>query len=428
MKVPESLLRYAEQLEAYYGVHYPALAPLARPCFLSTVETTLETLPDGRAFVITGDIPAMWLRDSSAQVKNYLPFAAADPKVRELMRGVIATQARDVLLDPYANAFNRDENGKCYSQDKTAMGPGVWERKYEVDSLCAPIYLAAEYEQKSGDTAIYTDTFHQMLKKIAEVFRLEQHHAASPYTFVRENCRPSDTLPCDGLGTPVGDTGMTWSGFRPSDDSCEYGYLIPANMMAVVAMKAAAKMAQAHFGDEALAAECTALAREIDAGIRQYAVVEQPGIGSIYAYETDGLGHHLLMDDANSPSLLAAPYLGYCGKDDPLYLRTRQFVLSPANPYFAKGSCAQGVGSPHTPEGYVWHIGITMQAITSTSREEVLSCLHLLATTHAGCNLMHESFDPNDPATFTRAHFAWANTLLASLMIQLMDNGFFEQA
>ena len=162
------------------------------PAFSSTVQTTMERLPDGAAFVITGDIPAMWLRDSSAQVKNYLPFAAEDETVRDLLRGVIATQAKDVLLDAYANAFNREANGLCYKVDKTERNPAVWERKYEVDSLCAPILLAESYEKAAGDTAIYTADFHRMLRRIAEVFRLEQRHERSTYSFEREDCPEQD--------------------------------------------------------------------------------------------------------------------------------------------------------------------------------------------------------------------------------------------
>ena len=425
MKTPECLIAYAEELEQYYARHYPPLAPLAKPCFLSTVQTTMEPLSNGETFVITGDIPAMWLRDSSAQVKNYLPFAAQDGQVRELLRGVIAVQVKDVLTDAYANAFNREANGKGF-QDKTERNPAVWERKYEVNSLCAPILLAQQYEEASGDTAIYTEAFHHMLRRIAEVFRLEQRHERSAYSFERENCPPSDTLP-GGRGTPVGFTGMTWSGFRPSDDRCEYGYLIPANMMATVAMNAAARMAEKDFDDSLLAEECRSLAAEFEEGIRRFGITELENFGSIYCYETDGMGHFLFMDDANAPSLLSAPYFGYCDRHDALYQRTRRFVLSAANPYFVEGNYAEGVGSPHTPKGYVWHIGIIMQALTSASREEILRCLAMLADTHNGCNLMHESFDPNDPSRFTRTDFAWANTLLASLLIQLKNEGFWER-
>ena len=425
MKTPAVLTACADALEAYYQTKYPALAPLAAPCFLNTIETTVQRLPDVRSFVITGDIPAMWLRDSSAQVRNYLPFAREDAELRALLEGVIATQARDVLLDPYANAFNAEANGRGF-RDRTERNDSVWERKYEVDSLCAPILLAAQYVAATGFATIFDETLHQMLARIAGVFRLEQRHERSPYTFERFDCPPSDTLPFGGRGAPVGYTGMTWSGFRPSDDACRYGYLIPANMMAVVAMRAAAAMARERYADEALAAECRSLADEIDAGIRRCGVVNDPTYGEIYAYEVNGLGRSLLMDDANAPSLLSAPYLGYCATDDPLYLRTRRFVLSAGNPFYREGRRASGVGSPHTPEGYIWHIGIIMQALTSTSRNEILACLGMLAATHDGTNRMHEAFDPDEPSVYTRPWFAWANTLLASLLLKLKEERFFD--
>ena len=424
MKIPVSLTAYAQELTAFYRARYPALAPLADVCFLNTAQTTLQPLPDGRTFVITGDIPAMWLRDSSAQVRNYLAFSREDADLRAWLKGVIAMQARCVLLDPYANAFNAEANQQGFN-DRTEQNDSVWERKYEVDSLCAPILLASEYARATGDASIFDDDFHRMLVRITQVFRCEQHHEDSPYTFERDDCPPSDTLTNRGKGTPVGYTGMTWSGFRPSDDACAYGYLIPSNMMAVVALRSAAAMAAQRFGDGKLALECNALAAEIDEGIRRYGIVTHPTYGEIYSYETDGLGHWLLMDDANAPSLLAAPYIGYCAADDPLYLRTRRFVLSADNPYYHQGSYAKGVGSPHTPEGYIWHIGIVMQALTSTDSEEVLHCLSMLAHTHDGTCFMHEAFDPNNPSRYTRPWFAWANTLLASLLIKLKEDGFF---
>lgn len=427
MITPKALIAYAQSLEAYYSEHFPALAPLASPCFLNTIQTTVQTLPDGGTFVITGDIPAMWLRDSSAQVRNYLPFAREDEQLRAVLEGVMAKQARDVLIDPYANAFNAAANGHGF-RDRTERNDHVWERKYEVDSLCAPILLAEQYERVTGFVSVFDETFRRMLARVAEVFRLEQRHDNSPYFFERKGCVASDTLPFGGKGTPVGYTGMTWSGFRPSDDACRYGYLIPANMMAVVAMRAAASLAHRHYRDEALAAECHALADEIDEGIRRYGVIEHPAHGRIYAYETDGLGQYNLMDDANAPSLLSAPYLGYCTPEDPLYLRTRGFVLSRDNPYYQVGRAAAGIGSPHTPKGYVWHIGIILQALTSQSREEVLYCLDMLSRTHDGTNQMHEAFDSNEPSRYTRPWFAWANTLLASLMIQLKDEAFFEKS
>lgn len=424
MKTPAPLTAYAQELEAFYKARFPALAPLAAPCFLNTIETTMQSLPNGRTFVITGDIPAMWLRDSSAQVRNYLAFSREDIGLRALLKGVIAMQAYSVLLDPYANAFNAEANKQGF-HDHSEHNDSVWERKYEVDSLCAPILLADQYARASRSDDVFDDTFHRMLVRIAQVFRREQHHEASPYSFERDDCPPSDTLSNGGKGVPVGYTGMTWSGFRPSDDACSYGYLIPSNMMAVVALRSAASMAAQRYGDEKLAEECNSLAAEIDDGIHRFGVVTHPTYGEIYCYETDGLGRYLLMDDANAPSLLSAPYLGYCAADDPLYLRTRRYVLSSDNPYYHKGQYAEGVGSPHTPDGYIWHIGIIMQALTSTNPEEIVRCLGMLARTHDGTNRMHEALDPDAPFRYTRPWFAWANTLLASLLIKLKEDGFF---
>ena len=197
-------------------------------------------------------------------------------------------------------------------------------------------------------------------------------------------------------------------------------------MMAAKAMCFAAEIAREYYKSKELAAKCEALAKEIQEGIREYGITEHPEFGRIYAYETDGFGNYNLMDDANSPSLLSMPYLGYCGREDPLYRNTRRFVLSDANPFYFKGNKAQGMGSPHTPEGYVWHIGIIMQALTSGSRQEILECLYMLAGTHAGTNYMHESFDPSAPEKYSRPWFAWANSLFAELLDKLMDENFWE--
>lgn len=421
---PQILLNYASALERYYETAFPPLAPLAKNAFLSTVETTVQKLEDGRYFVITGDIPAMWLRDSAAQLVNYIPFARDSEEVRQMLEGAIETQAYNVCIDPYANAFNAEPNGHGF-RDLTQLNPSVWERKFEVDSLCAPIYLVWQYWKETGHTTAFSPRVHEMLRRIVGVFRQEQDHGTSPYSFQRLDCPETDTLTNEGRGTPVGYTGLVWSGFRPSDDRCELGYLIPSNMMAQVAMSRAAEIASEIYHDTALEKACLSLADDICQGIQQYAIYDHPKQGRIYAYETDGLGKYNLMDDANSPSLLSMPYLGFCRKEDPLYLATRKFILSEENPYFYQGTFARGIGSPHTPAGSIWHISLIMQALTATDREEILRCLNWIASTHANCCQMHESFDANDPDRFTRSWFAWANTLLAQLMIQLMDADFF---
>ena len=425
MKTPNSLLQAAAELEQYYQKAFPAAAPFAAPCFLSTIETTVQPLENGRYFVVTGDIPAMWLRDSSVQVINYIPYATHDASVQTILRGVIAKQADDICIDAYANAFNACANGKGF-QDVTHCNPSVWERKYEVDSLCAPLYLAHRYWKETGDDAIFSSRFQQMLCRIVEVFLCEQNHDQSPYSFERPNAPQTDTLSCSGRGTPIGYTGMTWSGFRPSDDCCEYGYLIPANMMACIAMEKAADICEHVYDDAKTQNLCLRLSKDIRAGLLKYGVAEHPSFGMVFVYETDGLGHHVFMDDANVPSLLSAPYLEFCSTEDPVYQATRRFVLSCHNPYFYEGCCAQGVGSPHTPQGYVWPIALTMQALTSNSPDEVFRCLQMLVTTHAGTFQMHESFDAQRPKVYTRPWCAWANTLFASLLVKLMKEKFFE--
>lgn len=427
IKIPVVLKEEAKRLKEYYGKYYPALEPLAEQCFLNTIETTVKQLEDGSYFVITGDIPAMWLRDSAAQVRPYVRFAVQDIELQKILESIIGKQAELVCVDPYANAFNESANGhNAGYEDDTEENPHVWERKYEVDSLCAPLYLAHTYWKTTGIERIFDEQFKQMIKEIVHVFMVEQDHAQSPYYFQRFHCVKTDTLPCKGKGRPVNVTGMTWSGFRPSDDSCKFGYLIPSNMMAVVALNYAEEICSVCYKDMELANECKKLAEEIEDGIRDYGIVHHPVYGDIFAYETDGYGNYNLMDDANSPSLLALPYLKYCAKDDQIYKNTRKFVLSKDNPYFYSGTAARGVGSPHTPDGYVWHIGIVMQALTSTDKEEIMSCLDMLAHTHAGTNYMHEAFDPNAPETYTRPWFAWANTIFAELLVNLMEEKFLE--
>jgi len=417
-EIPQILRKKADELEEKTGRLFPELKPLVKQCFLNTIETTVQQLPDGSYFVITGDIPAMWLRDSAAQVKPYVHYAKEDGELAAILRSVIEKQAFYVCVDPYSNAFNSANNGVTFGyKDETDFDSGwIWERKYEVDSLCAPLYLAYEYYRAAGDRAIFTPTLKKMVELILDTFTRQQRHEETPYYFIRSDCPESDTLSHNGRGAPVAYTGMTWSGFRPSDDACKYGYLIPSNMMAVVALGYAAELVEEGYGDGTLAGKCRALAGEIDEGIQKYGIYAHPRFGKIYAYETDGLGNYNLMDDANSPSLLSIPYLGYRSAEDEIYQNTRRFILSKENPYYYEGTAAKGIGSPHTPKNYIWHISLTMQILTSIDASEKRECLAMLARTHGGTNFMHEGFDVNAPENFTREWFAWANTLFAQMM------------
>ena len=397
----------------------PQLAQTFACCFPNTLETTVRLLDDGTSFVFTGDIPAMWLRDSSAQVSPYLPLTPHDAGLRRLISGLIERQARYLVTDPYANAFNAEPDGSGHAADFPPKGEWVWERKFELDSLCYPVSLLYRYWQTTKDETVFRGAVKEMFSVVLQVMHTEQHHhEESPYTFERRDpLLPSDTLTHGGRGGPVAYTGMVWSGFRPSDDACTYGYLIPANMFAVVVLGQLAQMAWEVLGDADLVESALRLRNEIEHGIHTHGIVEHPTHGQIYAYETDGLGHHLLMDDANVPSLLSIPYLGYRPADDPLYLRTRRFILSPDNPTYFSGRHAAGVGSPHTPGGLVWPIALAMQGLTSTDPVEQQRLLETLATTTAGTHYMHESFHPDAPDHFTRPWFAWANSLFAEFLL-----------
>lgn len=422
METPKILLEKADEITEKLKVKYPELAPFFKNCFLNTIETTVAKLDDGGYFVITGDIPAMWLRDSASQLSHYIRFANEDEDLKEIIRSVIAKHAYYINIDPYANAFNAVANSKAHKDETDFYHDLIWERKYEVDSLCASIYLAYQYYMQTLDASIFTEEFHDMLEVIIAVFKLEQNHfQESRYFFNRTDCPETDTLPNGGKGNEVAFTGMTWSGFRPSDDRCVYGYLVPSNMMAVCALKKAAELLNAGYEDTRLESECRSLAFDIDEGIKAHGIYEHEKFGKIYAYEVDGKGNVRLMDDANSPSLLSAPYLGYAEKNDEIYLNTRKFILSQSNPWYFEGSVAKGVGSPHTGLDKIWHIALTMQALTSLDEAEIKECINMLTTTHAGTFLMHESFNKNDDTDFTRPWFAWANSLFAELMIRLAD-------
>jgi uncharacterized protein len=403
--------------------HHPNLSQSFERCFPNTLETTVKLLADGSSFVFTGDIPAMWLRDSSAQVNPYIPLARHDASLRRLLRGLIRRQAMYISIDPYANAFNETSSGAGHTADLPPKNPWVWERKYELDSLCYPLKLAHSYWRSTNDSEALDASVLEMIRTIIGVMRTEQHHETrSSYRFERPDpLLPSDTLPRGGRGTQTAYTGMVWSGFRPSDDACAYGYLIPANMFAVVALEHAAEIAQEVFGDLELSREALALRSEIEEGIQRHGIVQHPKYGSVYAYEVDGLGNHLLMDDANVPSLLSIPYLGYRPSSDTVYQSTRRFILSDDNPYFHSGRHASGIGSPHTPGKRVWHIALCMQGLTSTDPREREALLEMLEATTAGTGFMHEGFDPDAPHEYTRDWFAWANSLFAEFVMHDLE-------
>jgi meiotically up-regulated gene 157 (Mug157) protein len=398
----------------------PSVGGLFANCFANTLSTTITAQPDGTVFMVTGDIPAMWLRDSTAQLTPYLHFVAEDEALADTVAGISRRQQEFVLLDPYANAFNRSADGAGHQDDHTATNPGVWERKYEIDSLCYPVQLAHALWSRTGRTD-HLARFRQVAEAAIEVWTTEQdHEARSTYRFERPDpLLPSDTLVRDGRGSFTVPTGLTWSAFRPSDDATVFGYNVPGNAFAVVALRLVAELATAVLDDGDLAGRALALADEIDRAVREHGVVDHPEHGRVLAYEVDGLGGALVMDDANVPSLLSLPVLGWCEPDDPLYLRTRAAVLSPTNPFWFSGAAGSGIGSPHTPGRNVWPIALAVQGLTATSEDERASLLHQLCSTHAGTLLMHESFDVDDPESYTRPWFSWANAMFCEFVLDL---------
>jgi hypothetical protein len=404
----------------------PSLAVLFENCFPNTLDTTVwpgtfEGKPD--TYVVTGDIDAMWLRDSSAQLWPCLPLAKEDEPLRQLLEGAIRRQARNILLDPYANAFMRDPTAKPLSwavSDHTEHHAGVGERKWEIDSLCYTIRLAYGYWKQTGDTKPFDATWKEAAWTIVRTFKAQQRKdGPGPYSFQREAAAPSDSVPLSGFGNPARPVGMIYSMFRPSDDSCIYPLFVPANLFAVTSLRQLAELAAKVAGDAKLAEEATTLAAEVERAVHQYGKVQHETLGEIWAYEVDGYGNKLMMDDANAPGLLSLPYLGCCRIDDPLYQRTRRFVLSKANPYFFSGKAAEGVGGPHIGLGQVWPMSILIRAFTTKDEREIVQCVRWLRDTTAGTGFMHESFDKDDPSKFTREWFAWANTLLGELVVKL---------
>jgi meiotically up-regulated gene 157 (Mug157) protein len=404
----------------------PNIAVLFENCFPNTLDTTVtfgsfEGKPD--TYVVTGDIDAMWLRDSSAQVWPYLPLCRRDMKLRELVEGVIRRQARMIRIDPYANAFTHDPSDPPLSwavHDKTTHVPGVGERKWEIDSLCYPMRLAHGYWKATGDTKPFDRAWGETGWTILRTFIAQQRKdSPGPYSFQRETFVPTDTLPLSGFGNPARPVGLIYSMFRPSDDACIYPLFIPANLFAVTSLRQLAELAEGALSDKKLSAACLVLAEEVETAVRLHGQTDVGENGRMWAYEVDGFGNVLKMDDANAPGLVSLAYLGCCAINDPIFQKSRSFALSSANPYFFRGSAAEGIGGPHQGLNFIWPMSIMFRAFTTENEDEIRQCLGWLRDTTAGTGFMHESFERDNPKNFTRPWFAWANTLFGELVLRI---------
>ncbi|TCL79102.1 glycoside hydrolase family 125 protein [Curtobacterium sp. PhB128] len=417
-EITPTLVAAADRVRAAVGTE---VGDRVERALVRTLRDTISLDDDG-AFVITGDIPAMWLRDSTTQMTPYLRFVADDPALADLLWAVVRRQFRLIEHDPYANSFNREPNGAHYDPDDLNADPLVWEQKYEVDSLAYPVTFAHALWRATGSTAVLDERAHRAFRTIVAQWRTEQDHDASAYRFVRDGAIPTETLARDGRGTPVAVTGMTWCGFRPSDDACTYGYNVPANLFAAEALLAVAAIARDVWSDTGLADDADVLRASILDGVRQHGVVPGPAGEDVYAYEVDGLGGVLRMDDANTPSLLSLPLSAPSVLDDSVWAATRDFVLSPANPYWFSGTAAAGVGSPHTLPQRVWPIALAVEGLVSGSPARRRELLDVLVATDGGTGDMHESFDVEDPAQFSRPWFSWADAMFCELALAAAED------
>lgn len=400
--------------------------------FPNTLDTTVdfETIngkPD--TYVITGDIDAMWLRDSSAQVWPYIPLCKEDKDLQQLIKGVINRQVKCILKDPYANAFYKDETkvSEWKKTDITDMKPGIHERKWEIDSLCYPIRLSYGYWKETGDTSVFDEQWVAAMQLVVKTFKEQQRmHDKGPYSFQRETAWATDGVPLSGYGYPVKPNGLICSMFRPSDDATIYAYLIPSNIFAATELQHLSEILAGIKKNESLANEVFSFGKEVTEAIFTHGVITSPIYGKMFAYEVNGFGSYNLMDDANVPSLLSIPYLinmpiskdssPLAAPNNQLYFNTRKFVFSENNPFFYKGTAGEGIGGPHAGADMIWPLSIIMRGITSTDEAEIKHCISMLQKCHAGTGFMHESFHKDDPAKFTRKWFAWANTLFGEFI------------
>jgi uncharacterized protein len=397
------------------------LAQLFENCFPNTLDTTVDfSMIDGKpdTYVITGDIDAMWLRDSTAQVWPYLSLVKEDPELKQLIAGVINRQTRNILFDPYANAFYKDASKVSeWKDDVTDMKAGIHERKWEIDSLCYPVRLAFGYWKTTGDRTPFDKQWVDACRTIVKTFREQQRKTSQgPYKFERRTTWATDGVPLGGYGYPTKKVGLIHSMFRPSDDATIYPFLFPSNYFAVVSLRQMAEMLSAIGADASVAKDAIALANEVEKALARYSFAQHPQFGKIIAYETNALGSYNLMDDANVPSLLSLPYLGVMKKDNPAYLSTRKFLLSDSNPFFFKGKAGEGIGGPHAGVDMIWPLSIIMRGLTSSNDAEIKMCIGMLQRCTAGTGFMHESFHKDDASKFSRKWFAWANTLFGELL------------
>ena len=399
------------------------LAWMFENCFPNALDTTVDFDASGArpdTFVATGETDAMSLRDSAMQVWPYLPIMRNDSTLQQLIAGVINRQTRCILKDPCANAFCKDDSHVSpWKNDLTEMRPGVYERKWALDSLCHPIRLAFHYWKITKDRAPFDESWRNGMLRTLRTFREQQRKTGpGPYRFQRRTEVQGDTLTGDGLGRRARPMGLICSMFRPSDDATLFPFLVPSNFLAVGSLRQGAELLNQVYRDSESAGQCEALADEVERALRDQAVVIHEKHGRILPYEIDGYGNYYCMDDGAVPSLLSLPYFDVVSPGSALYLNTRRFILSDSNPYYCSGKAASGPGGPRVGRDMIWPLALLAQGLTSTDDQEVRQCLLTLQKTHAGTGFMHQAFHKDEPGKFIRPWFPAANTLFGELVLK----------
>lgn len=436
----------------------PDLARLFENAFPSTTDTTVKFHTDGtkkykkkgfghsvldnsawegpQSFIITGDIMAEWLRDSCNQMSPYMPLAKKDKAIFDLILGAINTQSEYVIQSPYCNAFQPPPISglkKSYNGQDDFVHPAyepsvVFECKYELDSLGHFLTLANDFYDATGSLDFVNKRFLLALETLMEVLEQQSQSTFDPatgryrrnaYTFKRQTFVGTETLNLDGVGNPLNHgTGLIRSAFRPSDDATILGFFIPANAMMSVELKRTAAFLKTA-GEAAMALRLEHWSQTITDGIWKHGVVQHAKFGPVFAYEVDGYGSSILMDDANYPSLLALPLMGFVTADDNVYQNTRKMLLSrDSNPYYLEGKDFRGIGGPHIGLMNAWPMSLLIQAQTTEDESEIMGCLDLVLKS-AKLGLIHESIDVNAGQSYTRSWFAWANGVFAETILDL---------
>ncbi|KAG2214619.1 hypothetical protein INT46_008164 [Mucor plumbeus] len=436
------------------------LARLFTNAYPNTLDTTIEStaciaLNDNchpLSFVITGDINAMWLRDSANQLLPYIDYIKHDFNLKRLFLGAIYMQAQFINKDPYANAFTEPNNIEAlakytYSQkfDKRAVQllDGVFEKKWEIDSLASFMSLSYQYWSQTGDDSFVNNTIWvDAVENILNTIKLQQDPTFNitsgealdtDYLFFQTADRPTETQFLNGRGQPVKYTGMVKSLFRPSDDATVFPFFIPGNAMLSVELDHVSQLlskssvASKSSKIQILASETSRLSKEIKDAIYKYGLIDHPTYGKIFAYEVDGYGSSLIMDDANIPSLLSLSLIGFLNQNDTTYQNTRKLVLSRDNPYYFSGSRGSGTGGPHVGLAYAWPMSQIVRILTSSDDNEIKEALDIILRSTDNTGLIHESFNVyhksggDNNSGYTRSWFSWANGLFGQAIMKIMN-------